>query len=553
MKVLNYSKLENLKNFVNPKMFGAVGNGIADDTKAFKYAIENAELNGLSIFIPEGKYLITDRLIISRSMTFKGASHDNTIIIFKGSYHNETPYDDLYYEESNAAICLKAYNCTLEDFTLIGVNESYYGEPNKENRSSCNGIIMHYPRTLENGNKVYTGCERVRLSNIDIKYFKSGLFFYGGWNRYIERVQSIDCDYGVKYYPLELETVGEWTASGDVWIACSMIGNVIAGFYGKAIFQTCIWNSVFEYNNRAIYIDNCPDIVFKNCWNEANENKLFVKGSAKFEGGYNINNGTVEHEIIGGKETVQFDGSSSSLSCRKGDIVFEQISGVIVKGVDIGAEVDNLISNPTFSEASGGTGIVSSFLGWEVYPAYVGSINEDTNPYHAQISVGGREDKDLFFGIRTNVPVEYGTNYTISFEALTPDREVIDQNAYIFVAWKNSDGAVISHDNRTFEFVGNNAWEEKEINITPIEGATSCQIGFGLGRNGTIKIKNPLFTYSDSATRNNVYIRRDSEDMDNVKFLDISGNLIATYNKNNVLTKDDIPTIVDEVIKAMSN
>ena len=332
-----------------------------------------------------------------------------------------------------------------------------------------------------------------------------------------------------------------------------MIGNLIAGFYGKSLFQTCIWNSIFEYNNRALYIDNCPDIVFKNCWNEANSNKLYVKGSAKFEGGYNINKGTVEHELIGGQDIVQFENSSTILMCREGNIIFEQIAGVIVKGVDIGAEVENLIGNPAFSEASGGTGSVASFLGWEVYPSYVGSINEDTEPYNAQISVSDRDGDDLFFGIRTTVPVEYGTNYTIRFEALTPDRSLIDRQAYIFIAWKSSDGTVLLYDNQTFEFIGNDAWEEKEISITPIGDATQCEIGFGLGRNGTIKIKNPLFTYSDSAVRNNVYTRRDTENPDIVNFLDISGNLISSYNKNNVLTQDDIPTIVEAVIEAMSN
>lgn len=60
-------KLKTIKDYVTPKMFGAVGNGIADDTDAFQNAIDYAYTNGLYVYIPKGKYLITDSIYVGKS------------------------------------------------------------------------------------------------------------------------------------------------------------------------------------------------------------------------------------------------------------------------------------------------------------------------------------------------------------------------------------------------------------------------------------------------------------------------------------------------------
>lgn len=51
---------------VNVKDFGAVGNGLADDTSAVKAAIEAAPAGGGAVFFPAGSYLLKDRLVVAR-------------------------------------------------------------------------------------------------------------------------------------------------------------------------------------------------------------------------------------------------------------------------------------------------------------------------------------------------------------------------------------------------------------------------------------------------------------------------------------------------------
>lgn len=61
-------KLQTIKEYVTPQMFGAEGNGIADDTIAFQQAINSGEV----VCIPQGKYLITETITIPKRTTIFG-------------------------------------------------------------------------------------------------------------------------------------------------------------------------------------------------------------------------------------------------------------------------------------------------------------------------------------------------------------------------------------------------------------------------------------------------------------------------------------------------
>lgn len=65
----------------NVKDFGAKGNGIVDDTEAFKKAIASAK-NG-AVYVPNGSYRILDQLVIDKSnVVLRGESRDSTILNF---------------------------------------------------------------------------------------------------------------------------------------------------------------------------------------------------------------------------------------------------------------------------------------------------------------------------------------------------------------------------------------------------------------------------------------------------------------------------------------
>ncbi len=65
----------------NVKDFGAVGDGLTNDTEAFQKAIQSVS-NG-AVLVPEGTYKITDRLVIDRSnVVLRGDNRDKTILYF---------------------------------------------------------------------------------------------------------------------------------------------------------------------------------------------------------------------------------------------------------------------------------------------------------------------------------------------------------------------------------------------------------------------------------------------------------------------------------------
>lgn len=64
----------NVKNTFNVRDFGAVGNGIADDTTAIQNAINAAAVNGGTVFFPSGTYIISSTLNLASSIVLRGAS-----------------------------------------------------------------------------------------------------------------------------------------------------------------------------------------------------------------------------------------------------------------------------------------------------------------------------------------------------------------------------------------------------------------------------------------------------------------------------------------------
>lgn len=92
--------------FVTPQMFGAIGDGIVDDTIAFKKSIQYCCLNKIKeLHIPSGKYVISDTLYLVETddvgnplrrdygVTIVGAGRFNTFILFKAKSEEHVLFD----------------------------------------------------------------------------------------------------------------------------------------------------------------------------------------------------------------------------------------------------------------------------------------------------------------------------------------------------------------------------------------------------------------------------------------------------------------------------
>ena len=74
-------KVKPLQIYVTPQMYGAKGDGVTDDTQAFKDALAASD----NIFLPNGNYLITDTLDISYKKSICADSGQRSTILYNGS------------------------------------------------------------------------------------------------------------------------------------------------------------------------------------------------------------------------------------------------------------------------------------------------------------------------------------------------------------------------------------------------------------------------------------------------------------------------------------
>jgi hypothetical protein len=78
---VSYSMIEGAT--LNVMDYGAVGNGVADDTSAIQSAVDAAKTTGKSVFLPVGSYRITEPIDFSgntKKFTFEGESNLQTVI-----------------------------------------------------------------------------------------------------------------------------------------------------------------------------------------------------------------------------------------------------------------------------------------------------------------------------------------------------------------------------------------------------------------------------------------------------------------------------------------
>jgi hypothetical protein len=96
-----------LKDIVSVKDFGAVGDGVADDTAAIQAAINTNK----EVFVPNGTYLITSALVMTTGQTLRGESNLNTILKVNSAINAinisdvyKIQIDNLYIQGNNVGL-----------------------------------------------------------------------------------------------------------------------------------------------------------------------------------------------------------------------------------------------------------------------------------------------------------------------------------------------------------------------------------------------------------------------------------------------------------------
>lgn len=102
----------------NVRAYGALGDGLADDTGAVQAAIEAASITGGVMYFPPGAYVINAMLLIPSNVHLKGAGELTTVLKFGVIDHGITNIDPV---GGNESIYLSHFSIDGSDVTYFGV------------------------------------------------------------------------------------------------------------------------------------------------------------------------------------------------------------------------------------------------------------------------------------------------------------------------------------------------------------------------------------------------------------------------------------------------
>lgn len=113
-----------LSSFVKPQDFGAIGDGVTDDTAAFQKAIESAYNKVL--LVPYGKYLISSPLSIEEPICILGTQSIIKNYTVNGTSHAPESYITTS-SSINAIFVISSTNVTIRDIAIDANSKASYG------------------------------------------------------------------------------------------------------------------------------------------------------------------------------------------------------------------------------------------------------------------------------------------------------------------------------------------------------------------------------------------------------------------------------------------
>lgn len=263
-------KLQTINYEITPQLFGAVADGLTDDT----IAIQDALNSGFPVYFPAGTYLVTSPLQVSNSIYGSNcirmnSSESSSNIIYDGDVTNSGLLQILSGSDTYG-ITIQNINLTCNSkcrgidyitpeesgkvplyLQSINIMDCYnYGlYLNPASAGSrfvhADNIFIHGGNTESVGIYIGEHCIDSSFSNIEIMYCPIGIHGLGGGIRlenchiYVGRAGIIDM---ANYYP---------TTCGIKLYRASLVGSNIyvdSGYYGiYADTCNCILGNVFSY------------------------------------------------------------------------------------------------------------------------------------------------------------------------------------------------------------------------------------------------------------------------------------------------------------------
>lgn len=248
-KIANNNRLNNMQIF-NVKNYGAVGDGITDDSNAFISAISSS--NGI-IFVPKGNYLITKTLTLYDTYLM-GEGKFSNLILNSGNVINvtgSTVIDNVGFihtapiTNQTEIICKNTSDgCQLKNLFF----ENCYYCMSFEN---CSGVQVSNIIAEKTANRVMTleGCNDI--------YFNNGIFSNVGNLFSGTAIVVNNYNQAIKFDNINI--IGFYTEIAFYHSGADFVNSNSASFF---TFSNCY----FDNSNNSFNLSNCFSFNFVNCW-----------------------------------------------------------------------------------------------------------------------------------------------------------------------------------------------------------------------------------------------------------------------------------------------
>ena len=230
----------------NVKDFGAVGDGVANDTVAIQAAVTAAA--GGTVFFPAGTYLVGNLGGLNAAgMTFIGVSEWKCILkatsgltgsIFQNT--NRASGSSAYHKFANLRFDLNGENCTAIDLGSCNnssVEHCWFGGGTNLATAVGTGVLFDAP--------LRSGAYNNLVANCHFRYLNVGVDWGAGANlQQVSASEFIGCDFGVRPYQAATEANGvdAPTIIGGRFEGCDvgMLEGATSGGYFNLRFEASV-------------------------------------------------------------------------------------------------------------------------------------------------------------------------------------------------------------------------------------------------------------------------------------------------------------------------
>ena len=195
---ISSSFLPYIKNdYVTPEMFGAKGDGVADDTEAIQKSIVFCGNNKRLLYIPSGVYLVSDTLTIPKSIAILGSSAHKDVLSSYNEYMGISVLKFIAKSDKTLIVASeKAYDVSMNSLIFLATSYEVRVSGNISVAGDCKKYYEYTKEAYELNGVNVEKTTRCSIDNCSFVGF-SGFGITTGQHRHITNCDFSHCNIAI--------------------------------------------------------------------------------------------------------------------------------------------------------------------------------------------------------------------------------------------------------------------------------------------------------------------------------------------------------------------